>query len=209
MIRHRTKVLELKGFSAQLHCGFGTRDWVSEAVTMATLRQIHSDRVLLVDRPGIAGEGDAMISATPDLTLAIRTADCYPILLADLKIRAVAAIHAGWRGTAARIVQKTVEKMRAEFGSRPEKLIAAIGPGIGVCCYEVGEEVARLFGLSTRGKIDLARANREQLLESGVPAAQIHSIARCTFCEPEVFHSYRRDGDRAGRMISFIAAARK
>jgi YfiH family protein len=184
--------------------GFGTRPWTPDTSAMATVRQIHSNQVLAVAQPGLAGEADALISYIPGLTLSIRTADCYPILIADPQTRSVAAIHAGWRGTAGRIVAETMAKMQADFGSRPQDLHAAIGPGIGVCCYEVGEEVARQFGLEGRGKIDLARVNREQLIECGVPAAQIHSINRCTQCDAEVFHSYRRDGDQAGRMISFI-----
>ena len=172
---------------------------------MATLRQIHSNCVLAADQPGLAGEGDALVTRTPGLALSIRTADCYPILIADPRTRSIAAIHAGWRGSACRIVQETVARLHAAFGSDPQDLHAAIGPGIGGCCYEVGDEVARKFGLEGRGKIDLAAINRSQLIESGVPAAQIQSIGRCTRCEPKVFHSYRRDGDRAGRMTSFIS----
>jgi len=171
---------------------------------MATLRQIHSNRVLAVDRPGLAGEADALVTRTPGLALSIRTADCYPILIADPRSRSIAAIHAGWRGSAGRVVAETIAKMRADLGCDPRDLHAAIGPGIGMSCYEVGEEVARHFGLEGRVKIDLAAINGRQLIESGVPEAHIHSVGRCTRCEPEVFHSYRRDGDRAGRMISFI-----
>ncbi len=172
---------------------------------MASVRQIHSNQVLAVSQPGLAGEADALITYMPDLALSTRTADCYPILLADPRTRSIAAIHAGWRGTAGRIVAETIAKMHSEFGSDPGDLHAAIGPGIGVCCYEVGEDVARNFCRESRGNIDLAGINRHQLIESGVPAAQIHSVGRCTRCEPEVFHSYRRDGDQAGRMTSFIS----
>jgi len=184
--------------------GFGTRLWAPDTSPMATVRQIHSNQVLAVAQPGSAGDADALITYMSGLALSIRTADCYPILLADARTRSIAAIHAGWRGTAGRIVAETIAKMRADFGSDPQDLYAAIGPGIGVCCYEVGEEVARHFGLERRGKIDLAGINRLQLIESGVPASQIYSVGRCTRCEPEVFHSYRRDGDQAGRMVSFI-----
>lgn len=198
-----SNVLEFDSFGGGLRWmahGFGTRDGIPETATTAMLRQVHSSRAIAATQPGVAGEGDALITRTPGLALTVRTADCYPILLADARTRTIAAIHAGWRGTAERIVQNTI----AEMGSRATDIFAAIGPGIGVCCYEVGEEVARRFGLDSRGKVDLARANREQLMESGVPASQIYSLARCTFCEPEFFYSYRRDGERAGRMISFI-----
>jgi len=205
-----TNVLILNELQAELpwiEHRFGTRLWDPETSTMATVKQIHSNRVLAVDAPGVAGEADALITCMPGLMLSIRTADCYPILIADARNRSVAAIHAGWRGTASRIVAETIARMCVDFGSHPQDLRAAIGPGIGTCCYEVGEEVARQFGLEGRGKIDLANANRAQLIESGVPAEQIHSINRCTRCESDVFHSYRRDGDRAGRMISFIRVA--
>ena len=140
--------------------------WAPETSAMATLRQVHSNRVLATGQPGLAGDADALVTRTPGLALSIRTADCYPILIADPRTRSIAAIHAGWRGSASRIVAETIRKMR----SHPEDLHAAIGPGIGVCCYEVGDEVARKFGLEGRGKIDLAAVNRLQLIESGVPA---------------------------------------
>lgn len=203
----QTKVLEINEFAAALAWldhGFGTRHANLVTATMASLRQIHSNLALPAGQPGLIGDADALLTQTPGLGLSIRTADCYPILIADPRTRSIAAIHAGWRGTADRIAERTVEKMAADFDADPADLHCAIGPGIGACCYEVGEEVARRFGREGRGKIDLIEINRRQLIESGVPEAQIHSIARCTFCETGVFHSYRRDGDRAGRMISFI-----
>jgi hypothetical protein len=112
---------------------------------MVTLKQIHSSLIRKVTRED-AGEdarfrADGMMTAEPGLLLAIQTADCIPILIADRKRRAVAAFHAGWRGTLKRIVENGVGRMRLEFGSRPKDLVAAIGPGIGQCCYAVGEEV--------------------------------------------------------------------
>jgi len=237
------KVLVLNEFPVaipQLDHGFGTRLWSPDPLMpMATLRQVHSNRVLTVDQPGPAGEGDALITCIRGLILSIKTADCYPILIADPRTRSIAAIHAGWRGTAGRIVAETVAKMQTDFGANPQDLQVAIGPGIGLCCYEVGEEVARHFESESKGsgpaalahargsaapdgtatvrerskaeitrarrKIDLAAINRGQLIESGVPAGQIHLAGRCTRCEADLFHSYRRDGDQAGRMISFIS----
>ncbi len=116
---------------------------------LVTLRQIHSSLIRRVrgadaDRaPG--GKGDGMMTDEPGVLLAIQTADCIPVLVADTKRRAVAAFHAGWRGTLKRIVEGGVNRMRVEFGSRPEDLVAAIGPGIGACCYAVGEEVRSEF----------------------------------------------------------------
>ena len=196
--------LERFGELAGVEHGFGTRHDHIEQRGMASLRQIHSNRVLLAQGSGCAGEGDALITQAPGLALSIRTADCFPILLADLRVGAVAAIHAGWRGTVAGIAPETVRRMGAEFGTDPSDLFAAIGPGIGVCCYEVGDEVARRFGQPGKGKVDLAETNRAQLLECGVRAERIESIGRCTVCEPEIFYSYRRQGEKAGRMVSFI-----
>lgn len=119
----------------------------AEAMPLVALSQIHSDIIHVVDTaPEQPLQGDALITATPGLLITVQTADCIPILLADPELRVVAAIHAGWRGTLKRIAEKTVGRMRMLFGTRPEKIFAAIGPGIGRCCYEVGPEVAKEFG---------------------------------------------------------------
>jgi YfiH family protein len=187
--------------------GFGTRLDTLSQDQMARLRQIHSAAVLVADRVGCAGEGDAMATDRPGVRVSVRTADCYPILLADARNRAVAAVHAGWRGTAAQIVVKTLGSMRAQFGTDAADVCAAIGPGIGVCCYQVGIEVARQFGLEQAGRIDLAEANRRQLISAGVPFAQIQVVGGCTQCDAQQFHSFRRDQEQAGRMVSFIGIA--
>lgn len=113
---------------------------------LATLKQIHSDAIHHIEAPPAQRlQGDALITATPGLVLAVQTADCIPILLADPKRRVVAAVHAGWRGTLARIAAKTVGRMQMLFGSKPADVLAALGPGIGVCCYPVGLEVVQKF----------------------------------------------------------------
>jgi len=116
---------------------------------VVTLRQIHSDIPHRVDaasaRSDEAPQGDALFTREPSILLAVQTADCVPILLADTKRQAVAAIHAGWRGTLRRIAAKALGRMQMELGTRPEDVIAALGPGIGRCCYEVGSDVAREF----------------------------------------------------------------
>jgi polyphenol oxidase len=113
---------------------------------LITLRQFHSDVIHLFDTPSTDScKGDASITNHPGLLLAIQTADCVPILLVDPKKRAIAAIHAGWRGTLARIAAKTIGKMQMHFATNPRDLLAAIGPSIGPCCYEVGTEVATQF----------------------------------------------------------------
>jgi YfiH family protein len=123
----------------------------ADGMKLVTLKQVHSDVIHLTNEAPAnslstpACPGDALITRTRGLLLAVQTADCVPILLADQKLRAVAAIHAGWRGTLARIVAKTVGRMSMEFGTRPHDVIAAIGPAIGRCSYEVGPEVAQAF----------------------------------------------------------------
>jgi YfiH family protein len=159
---------------------------------------------LLVQNPGPQGEGDALVSNISDIGLTIRTADCLPILIADPTNRAVAAIHAGWRGVVAEIGPKAIAAMVHEFGSKPEGLVIAIGPGIGPCCFEVGPEVAIQFGYSGRTKIDLVETVCRQLGRNGVSRGQISTSGLCSYCNPELFESYRRDREAAGRMFATI-----
>ncbi len=169
-------------------------------------------------------EGDGMISQTPGRLLAILTADCVPVLLADTRTHAVGAFHAGWRGTLARIVERGAAEMRASYGTRAEDLIAAIGPCIQACCFEVGDEIRTAFSREFRYApelfsppgspalhMDLAEANRRQLLQAGVQPENIRVLAHCTACSrlPDGrrrFFSYRAEGGRTGRMLSGIAA---
>jgi YfiH family protein len=154
-----------EGADAELNLGFTAEDarktvehnrrLLAEALTgnpaapLVTLRQIHSNLVLIAEGADAVRDsprrGDGLITAEPGLLLAIQTADCIPVLVADRKRRAIAAFHAGWRGTLNRIVETGIGRMRVEFGSQPKDLVAAIGPGIGVCCYSVGEEVLSEF----------------------------------------------------------------
>ncbi|MBZ5673962.1 MAG: peptidoglycan editing factor PgeF [Acidobacteriia bacterium] len=187
-----------------LEHGFGTRQSNPAQTGMASVKQIHSDVAFVAHEPGCVGEGDALLTRTPGIAVSVRTADCFPILLVDRDTRAVAAVHAGWRGTAAGILATTLARMRSEFGTEPGNVLAAIGPGIGQCCYEVGLEVARQFGMAQAGKLDLAVENRDQLVAAGVQPTGIELVGGCTFCHPAQFYSWRRDRDRAGRMVSFI-----
>jgi YfiH family protein len=189
-----------------LQHGFGTRKsngWPSNR-PLATAKQIHSNRVLVVRSSGPQGEGDALISNQPGISLGIRTADCLPILIADPKNKAVAAVHAGWRGVVSEIAPRTVEAMTQQFGSKPEDLIVAIGPGIGPCCFEVGPEVAAQFQLSGRAKVDLVATTCRQLGRNGVSPRQIIASGLCSYCNSELFESYRRDREAAGRMTAMI-----
>ncbi len=196
---------ELDEFHWLIH-GFGTRHADIPAIfsRLATVKQVHSAACVFAEgRPGVLGEADALIEDRPVSVVAVKTADCIPVLVADEKKRAVAAIHAGWRGTAAHIVERAVEQMAERLGTSPADLHAAIGPGIGACCYEVGPEVAAQFGRQGRVHLDLAEENRKQLINIGIPKDRVYVSGLCTMCGPE-FHSFRRDKDAAGRMYSFI-----
>jgi len=187
--------------------GFGTRrsDVPGWFANLATVKQIHSAKVHSAEgRCGVLGEGDALLEDREGSVVAVKTADCLPVLLVDERHRAVAAVHAGWRGTVAHIVGAAVDAMRARFETAPADLHAALGPAIGVCCYEVGPEVAAQFGKQGRAHISLADANRDQLLAAGVTGNRIYASNLCTMCRVEEFHSFRRDREAAGRMYSFI-----
>jgi YfiH family protein len=199
------RVSELDAIPWLVH-GFGTRrsDIPKLFGNLASLKQIHSaECVAAQGRTGELGRGDALLEDSPGAVVAVKTADCIPILLADERHRAVAAVHAGWRGTAAHIAERALEAMRARFGTDSADVHAAIGPGIGKCCYEVGPEVAVQFGERERTHIDLAAANRDQLQAAGVAAERIYVANLCTMCDAADFHSFRRDKEAAGRLYSF------
>jgi polyphenol oxidase len=199
---------------------FGTRHSPGLAATepVATLRQIHSAHCWEASsQSGRLGEGDALTSNVPGQYVGVRTADCVPVLLADEQNRAVAAVHAGWRGTAQRIILRTLEHMKGRYGTRPENVVAAIGPAIGPCCYQVGPEVVvqlspwvpELPSTEIPAYLDLPDINRRQLESWGVPPDRITSVALCTFCREDEFHSFRRDREAAGRMIAVIGLKRE
>jgi YfiH family protein len=169
-------------------------------------------------------QADAIISDDPSVALVVRVADCAPILVADRRLGVVAAVHAGWRSTMQRIAGAAVSALSDTYGSRPEDLVAAIGPSLGTCCGEMGEEVVEAFreaghqeaavsrwflrAPGRRPHFDLWRANRDQLADAGVPGSAIHVSGLCTRTYPEVFHSYRAAGQEAGRMAAVIRANR-
>jgi YfiH family protein len=200
---HYYQVPEWTDFSWLRH-GFGTREASPPQAPLATIKQIHGTEVRIVEQAGQHGTGDGLISHTAGLLLAVKTADCMPILLIDPVHRAVSAVHAGWRGTAGEISTNAVRLMTQEFGSEPAKMEAAIGPGIGHCCFEVGPEVAREFGAwesDTKTCLDLTRINRRQLEDAGV--GKIFESGLCTMCGTGFF-SFRREREQAGRMLSFV-----
>jgi len=186
--------------------GFGTRDTVEwPTLPVATVRQVHSDRVIFAGAPGFHGEADALITDRSGFALAVRTADCVPILIADPVHHAVAAVHAGWRGTVSGIVTRTLGEMARRFATGPEEVAVAIGPAIGSCCYEVGADVAVQFGQTAeKHHIDLVQENLKQLVGAGVSPDRVGFVGHCTRCEPVLFHSFRRDREQSGRMVSAI-----
>jgi len=185
------------------------------------LEQVHGDRVVGGRQAAEAAplRADAVVcirDEAPGLVAAVRTADCVPVLLVSTRGGAVAAVHAGWRGAAASIATRALEWLDAR-GVRPESLVAAIGPAIGPCCYEVGPEVALAVAQATgvteteparpgggRVNLDLPRAVALQLRRGGVPESAIHIAPWCTACRPELFFSYRADGGATGRMMACI-----
>ena len=188
------------------------REALAGAGRLLLLRQVHGATVVRAPWDG-APEADAAFADEPGHLLGVVTADCLPVLLVDPVRRAVAAAHAGWRGTAAGVVPRAVEALVAA-GSRPEDLLAAAGPGIGPCCYEVGEELREAFGPGgeaffrpgPRGRphLDVRAANAHQLQQAGLRPERVHHVADCTACRADLYYSYRRDGAGTGRMISFI-----
>lgn len=184
---------------------------LAPAGRLLLLRQVHGTTIHRGPWEGTP-EGDGGVAA-PGLLVGIETADCLPVLVADVKRRVVGAAHAGWRGTAAGIANRLVETLIAD-GSSAADLRAALGPSIGGCCYEVGEDVRQAFGSAgdgvfrdgPRGRphLDLHRANTLQLLAAGLEPSALEAIDECTRCRADLYYSYRRDGAGTGRMVSYV-----
>lgn len=155
---------------------------------------------------------DVLLTQQAGCAVSVRTADCTPILLVDPKTGIAAAVHAGWRGTAKRIVRQAVTVMQSH-GSRPEHILASLGPCIGPCCFSIGEETTAALMASCddagyyihANTADLAGINALQLQQAGVSKAHIESIRACTACDNKHFFSYRRDGDKSGRHLAIVA----
>ena len=201
-----------------------------EGLALVAVRQVHGVTVRCVTEVGSGwsdAEGRATVEADGLMTdaervlLGVQAADCVPVLVADTRQRVVAAFHAGWRGTVLEIVQKGVAEMHSHFGSRPEDLVGAVGPAIGACCYTVGDEVRERFEqafsyaeeLFLQGKsglhLDLAKANRRQLLEAGLAADAITVVGECTACTRledgrRKFFSHRAEDGFTGRAMGMI-----
>jgi polyphenol oxidase len=172
--------------------------------------QVHGREATLVDAET---EGrrrcDILLTRSPAKTLMLRYADCTPVLLADPRRKAIAAVHAGWRGSAVRAAGAAVSALADAFDSRPADLVAGIGPAIGPCCYVVGNDVVEAFSdradLIRDGRLNLWEANRQALVEAGVPAENIELAGMCTQCQSERFFSHRANGGQpAGRFAALI-----
>jgi YfiH family protein len=177
---------------------------------VAFQRQTHSDIITVVDKPGVCGESDAMITASENLGLAISAADCTSVYIYDFKLKVIAAIHSGWRGTKSEIVSKTLHILFEKFNCRAENLFAYIAPSISQANYEVGKEVAEQFDkkylryINNKFFLDVAGANFDMLVNNGVKTSHIQKSELCTFEYSELLHSYRRDGLKSGRSLGII-----
>lgn len=210
------------------------REWDAVAsslgVTRARLllvKQVHGVDAA-VARRGAGGhwsrpQADIIVTDDPEVAIGVRVADCAPILLYDPKKNVAGAVHAGWRGTAARAAEAGVHALQREFGTNAANLIAAIGPCLGRCCGEIGPEVIEAFrsggadtasldawftpGRGDRSLLDLERANRDQLMQAGLDPGAILASGLCTKTNPARLHSYRAAGGTAGRMLAAIRVA--
>ena len=178
-------------------------------------RQTHSDHVLWTEKAGRPEDTDAVITDSLGLCVCVKTADCIPILLYDARQRIVAAVHAGWRGTVGRIVEKTLDVMHAEYGTEGKDVVACIGPSISLEAFEVGDEVYDAFAEAgfdmnrmarkyEKWHLDLWEANRLQLLIQGVLPENMEVAGICTYQQHEDFFSARRLGIQSGRILSGI-----
>ncbi len=223
---------------AQFHL-FGDREFKGEGLEHGegpiTATQVHGDKILCLrdDGHGLVQEGlaqgelegDGLVTDRNACFIAVATADCVPVLLFDPKRKIIAALHAGWRGSVLNIAAQGVTRMVSDFGSEAKDILAGIGPSIGPCCFEVGEDVlsaieektphkvdvirkfGRKFGRKSetnRWSCDLPKLNRMQLISVGLPPEQITVAGLCTSCLPERYYSFRRDKKKLGNMLSGI-----
>ncbi len=188
------------------------------------IEQVHGSKIVTPKKEPEPFVGDAVITDGTDCYPSIKTADCQAILIIDPIRKVTAAIHAGWKGTVQRITRKVILELETAYGCSPSDLIAALGPSVGTCCYEVDEKVIEPFRKSVpdadrfiesyiitdpisginriSSRLDLRRTNKHELLESGVSQGNIRDLGLCTQCHDTMFYSYRRDGANPGRLIA-------
>lgn len=189
---------------------YNSRDeYVSRVLTP---KQVHGSDVVIVDQIQTEIPADGLVTNTKGLCIGVVTADCVPVLLVDPVAQVVGAVHAGWRGASASIVPQAVDTM-TRLGGLSCNMYAVLGPAIGLCCFEVGDDVAGRFyswgtgcveNLNSRTHVNLSRVNYQQLVFSGVPETHIESPVYCTSCQSNRFPSYRRDKTDIRRIVSWI-----
>ena len=221
------------GFSLALHTGENEEEIIKNRNIIASelksdknlhfivANQTHSDHIKIITNKETKGweslenaieDCDALITNEKEIVLTILTADCVPVLLYDSEKKVVAAVHAGWKGTKAGIVAKTVLKMKEVYDCKLENIIAAVAPSIGACCYEVGEDVAKHFFDIPKGyaqvedkyMLNLPYINKYQLLKVGIREENIEMSDVCTACEVDRYFSYRKERGCSGRFMSMI-----
>lgn len=185
----------------------------TETARFVHANQVHSAKAAVVTHGGLVKETDALITGTSELYLVISVADCLPVMLYDNSKRVIANVHSGWRGASKKIVTRTIEKMKKEFGTSAGDLTAFMGPGISCDNFEVGQDVAELFdkkyvkpfgSAENKFSVDLKKAVKDELLGAGVKQENVDTCSYCTFAEKNFLHSYRRDKDKSGRMFAVV-----
>jgi YfiH family protein len=181
---------------------------------LVSLSQMHRDECVTItsrDQLQRRYSGDAVLTNRRDVLVSVSVADCLPIFMVNSKRKVIGMIHAGWRGTLLGIARRTLEKAKDRFGCEPGEFTLLFGPYIKSCCYRVSEGVAILFSAECMSRspdgapmLDLVRANLKQFAGCGVKENKIFVVDECTFCEKELFYSYRRDNENAGRMIGYL-----
>jgi YfiH family protein len=173
--------------------------------------QCHSSNIQIVSEPGQYETCDGLITEVVDLPLVVTVADCLPIVLFEPVRRVIGLVHAGWRGTTQGIAAEAVGLMAKQWGVTASEIVAYLGPSAGVCCYEVGGDVAQLFSLdeieqrNDRLYLDLKRSNVDQLVSCGIKEDNIEVSPFCTICNPQLFHSHRREKSLSGRMMAVVS----
>jgi YfiH family protein len=181
-----------------------------EQKDLAIPQQVHSADIKIVNEPGYYRTFDGLITDKKNIFLIVSTADCFPVMIYDKTNGVIAGIHSGWRGTQKAIVPNGIDMMINEFNSKPEDMIVYVGAGISRDKFEVGEDVANLFEekyrAGTNGKffVDIKQVIAGQIKNKGIPDENIEISELCSYCSSDYLHSYRRDGDKSGRMFSVI-----
>ncbi len=208
-----------------LNCGFNTADTHANvlentaivyrhagtsAENAACMGQVHGSEVRVVNSGGVYNHIDGLMTIQPGVLLCVQVADCIPLLLHDPVHNAVGAIHCGWRPIVAGIAEKALEIMKDRYGTDPETVTASMGPSAGPCCYEVGDDVARVLhpsSLINRNRTvfaDLKAELSRRLISAGLKKNNLEIFDDCTICNESLYYSFRRDGKNAGRMLGFI-----